>query len=236
MLKLKGELTKDYPMPIKIISKKKWRMLVAQEAMEVVEQMANEMGAEIHDDLMHRLAIFKFFFERMDKEMHDPEAMLTLAAEMKMDFKDIIESVRRVSKQLFPAHMGQKTFTQSIHLLSLSMERPGMGHIHFSSDGHERAIAYQSEAYISRIVQELIHNAFKHSSAWHVWVKMHWTPERLIVEVEDDGTGFMETKDAIAKLNAKYNTLRMRADAINAKISYSTGDKGLRATLQYEIK
>lgn len=223
-------------MPVKLVSRKKWKMLVAQEAMQAVEQITNEMGAEIHDDLMHRLAVYKFYFERMDKEMNNPEAMRSLAAEMKTEFRDIIESVRKVSRQLFPAHTEQKTFTQSIHFLALSMERPGVGHVHFSSSGHEVSIPYQSEVYLSRIVQELIHNAFKHSSAWHVWVKMNWTPKQLVLEVEDDGTGFMDTKDAIAKLNSKYNTLRMRADAINAKISYSTGDKGLLVKVDYPLK
>lgn len=228
-------LEMKFTMPYKIVSKKKWDTEVAQKAMEAVEQITNEMGAEIHDDLMHRLVVFRFYFDRIERELNDPEQMEVLVTEMKSEFQDVVQSVRKISRQLMPAKMEQENFTKSIHLLCLSMERPGAGHIHFESSGTEMPITEMTETYLSRIVQELIHNAFKHSSAWHIWVRMIWSPSHLTLEVEDDGTGFMQASEVVAQLNRKYNTLKMRAQAINARIHFENGANGLLARVSMNL-
>ncbi|MCB0491015.1 MAG: hypothetical protein KDC93_01240 [Cyclobacteriaceae bacterium] len=222
-------IEKEFTMPYKFVSKKKWDTEIAQKAMAAVEQITNEMGAEIHDDLMHRLVVFRFYFDRIERELNDPGQMEVLVTEMKSEFQDVVQSVRRISRQLMPAKMEQENFTKSIHLLCLSMERPGAGHIHFESSGTEMPISDMAETFLSRIVQELIHNAFKHSSAWHIWVRMIWASGQLTLEVEDDGTGFMEAAEVASQLNRKYNTLKMRSQAINASIHFENGTNGLLA-------
>lgn len=222
-------------MPFKVVSKKKWENLVAKEAMEAVEQITNEIGAEIHDDLMQRLVVFRFYFDRIERELEDREQMEALVAEMKGEFHDVVQSIRKISRQLMPAKTEQETFSKSIHLLCLSMERPGAGHIHFETTAGEQALPELAETYLSRIVQELIHNAFKHSAAWHIWVRLRWSPSHLLIEVEDDGTGFMQASEAIAKLKNKYNTLKMRSQAIQATIEYKKGANGLLALVNYPL-
>jgi signal transduction histidine kinase len=87
--------------------------------------------------------------------------------------------------------------------------------------------------YLFRIVQELVHNAFKHSAAWHVWVRLTWEAQKLIIEVEDDGSGFSKIPEFIDRLKKKHNSLKMRTLAIGAKISYLQGEKGLMAHVEY---
>ncbi len=222
-------------MPFKIVQKKKWEHLVATEAMEAVEQITNEMGAEIHDDLMHRLVIFRFYFDRLEPEAKDPEKFQALVNEMRSEFHDVIQSVRKISRNLMPSKMEQESFTKSIHLLCLSMERPGAGHVHFDSEGEEHPVSDIADTYLSRIIQELIHNAFKHSSAWHVWVRLYWSKDALNIEVEDDGTGFMDGSEVVARLKKKYNTLKMRSQAIHASINYENGSKGLLVRVNHPL-
>lgn len=218
-------------MPYKIVSKKKWDAEVARKAMEAVEQITKEMGAEIHDDLIHRLVVFRFYFDRIERELNDPEQMEVLLTEMKSEFQDVVQSVRKISRQLMPAKLENENFTRSMRLLCLSMERPGAGHIHFECTGTALPIDTTAEVYLSRIVQELIHNAFKHSSAWHIWVRLKWSETQLTLEVEDDGTGFMQATEVAAQLNRKYNTLKMRSQAINAHIHFESGTNGLLARI-----
>jgi signal transduction histidine kinase len=109
------------------------------------------------------------------------------------------------------------------------MEHPGTGHIHFENEGNPVSLEPQTERYLFRIVQELIHNAFKHSSAWHVWVRLNWEEAQLVIEVEDDGTGFSKIPEFIRRLKSKNNTLKVRASILGASIHYSQGKKGLLA-------
>lgn len=212
---------------LKIVIKTNWDKLVAKEAMEAVEQITNEMGAEIHDDLMQRLTVFRFYFDRIEKEISNPSGLLSLLTEMKTEFEKVSQSVRRTSRQLMPIHIDQKTFTQRIQLLCLSMASPQTGHVHFENVGKELSVPSLTEIHLSRIVQELIHNAFKHSVAWHVWVRMVWDKKSLSIIVEDDGTAFAEVDEAIDSLSQKHNTLKLRTLAVNGKISYEKGIMGL---------
>jgi signal transduction histidine kinase len=86
------------------------------------------------------------------------------------------------------------------------------------------------------MIQELLQNVLRHSSAWHVWVRINWSASLLKIEVEDDGTGFIQLDDAIASLKRKNNTLRMRAAALGADIKYTTGRAGLLAVIKYPLK
>ena len=115
------------------------------------------------------------------------------------------------------------------------MERPGAETIHLSFKGEERQIAPVNRLYILRIIQELIHNAFKHSAAWHVWVRAEWSHDLLIVEVEDDGAGFHKISEFIERLRKKNNTLKMRSQTLGASLTYHQGQKGLLARLEYKL-
>lgn len=115
------------------------------------------------------------------------------------------------------------------------MEYTGATHIHFKAEGNELSMGTHAEQYLHRIIQELIHNAFRHSSAWHIWVTLTWRDPMLIIEVEDDGTSVTHLPEFINKLQQKYNTLKMRAQTIGAGIKYLKGGKGLLAKVEYYV-
>ena len=104
-----------------------------------------------------------------------------------------------------------------------------MGNIYFDSSGVEQSIVSFKRVYLYRIIQELVHNAFKHSSAWHVWVRLRWEENQLSIEVEDDGSGFNKMSEFIERLRRKNNTLKIRSTVLGATISYHHGQKGLLA-------
>lgn len=208
---------------------------LAKETMDACEHIIQEMGAELHDNLIQKLTVFRFSLDRLERTANDPIETVALITRMKSDFDDITQSVRTISRQLMPVSMEGDTFTQLIDMLCQNMERPGGVHIHFSTEGTEIPIAAFAKNYIYRIVQELVHNAFKHSAGWHIWVKLMWTKDMLVAEVEDDGTGFARISENLSSLKKKYNTLAMRSRAIGASISFDRGEKGLLARVSYPL-
>jgi signal transduction histidine kinase len=208
---------------------------MSRQAMEACEHIIAEMGAELHDDLIQRLSIFRLSLDRLERSLADKAAAEVLLMSMKSDFQEVIQSVRKISRKLLPVKTHDCSLQECLALLCQNMERPGTGNIHFDVAGHQQPLPSVVETYLMRIVQELIHNSYKHSSAWHVWVRLQWQNEELTIEVEDDGTGFTKVIDFIQPLRKKYNTLRMRCDAIGATIQYCEGSKGLRAIVKYGI-
>ncbi len=219
-----------------LFSKEKQEAEISRQAMEACEHIISEMGAELHDDLIQRLSIFGLSLDRLERALPERAQAEALLVGMKGDFQEVIQSVRKISRKLLPVRTEDNSFGQGIALLCQNMERPGTGNVHFESTGAEQKLEALAETYLSRIVQELIHNAYKHSSAWHVWVRFSWLPELLTIEVEDDGIGFSKVPEFIAILKRKHNTLKMRSEAIGGFIHYSQGKSGLLARVEYPIK
>ncbi len=217
------------------VSPQNFEKEISRRVAEACDQITAEMGAEVHDDLVQKLSIFRLYLDRLERSFNDPAEIERLSIAMRTDFENVIQSIRRVSRQLMPVHTGG-SFEEEVQLLSQNMERPGAGNIHLSFKGGEHSIASSDRLYILRIIQELIHNAFKHSAAWHIWVRVEWSNAILNIEVEDDGTGFHKISEFIERLRRKNNTLKMRSQTLGASLTYHQGQKGLLARLEYKLR
>ncbi|MBS1976291.1 MAG: hypothetical protein JST46_02900 [Bacteroidetes bacterium] len=216
-------------------SQKDFDTAVSGTAMEYCEEVISQMGAEIHDDLIQRLTILRLYLDRLERSHADPAEVASVIAAMQADFQQVVESVRKISRQLLPMKFENDSFQKGIHLLCQNLERPGAGTIHFNSVGPDCTLQPPADLHLYRIAQELIHNAIRHSAAWHVWVSVQHRVNSILVEVEDDGTGFSKITDAISALNRKQNTLRMRSRIIGARIEYLQGERGLLARVEMPI-
>jgi signal transduction histidine kinase len=213
-------------------SKKKFDFEVSKQAAEATEKIIADMGAELHDDLIQKLSIFRLYIDRIEKSSTDPVEIQSLIIKMKNDFEQVVNVIRNISRRLLPVFTQGETLVDMMKMLCQTMEQAGIGHIHLESKGKSKSINHYAEIYLQRIVQELIQNAFRHSSAWHVWVRLTWETEYLIIEVEDDGSAFSKIPELIHNLKTKNNTLKMRSQAIGATIIYNQGSRGLLATVQ----
>lgn len=211
------------------ISQKKFQSELSKRASEACDQMVSEIGAEIHDDLIQKLSIFRLYIDRLERSSADASEINSLVIKMRSDFEQVIYTIKNISRRLLPVRMEGDTLVDMLKMLCQNMEQPGTGHIHFENQGGPKSMESQQEMYVLRIVQELIQNAFKHSSAWHIWVRLKWTSKNLIIEVEDDGSGFSRIPEFISRLKKKNNTLKMRTQAIGGSIDYLQGEKGLLA-------
>jgi signal transduction histidine kinase len=208
---------------------------VSRRVAEACDQITSEMGAEIHDDLIQKLSVFRLYLDRLELSMNDQDEVERLLIGMRSDFENVIQSIRRISRQLMPVRTGG-SFEEEVQVLSQNMERPGAGTIHLSFKGKEKQIAPTDRLHILRIIQELIHNAFKHSAAWHIWIRVEWLQNVLLTEVEDDGAGFHKISEFIERLRKRNNTLKMRSQTLGASLTYHQGQKGLLAKLEYKLK
>jgi len=208
---------------------------VSMRAAEFCEQIILEMGAELHDEVIQKLTSMSLYIERIDRAAGDPSEILSLVTRMRSDFENITRSVRAISSRLHPVQSTGVSFNTSIIQLCDSMQRTGNGHISVAIFGEELSLGQLSFTYLYRIVQELVHNAFKHSAAWNVNVSVSWMPALLVIDVEDDGTSHAKMDDLTASLQNKYNTLQIRSQAIRATIKYVKGKKGLLAKVEYPL-
>ena len=217
-------------------SQTSFELAVSRRAIETADHIITEMGAELHDDLIQRLSIFRLYMDRLDRVKTNPAETEALINSMNADFLEVVESVRRISRRLISVKTENDSLEVRLRTLCQNMERPGGGTIHYSQSGEEHRVEEKEALYLTRIVQELIHNALKHSSAWHVDVRISWNGTNLYIEVEDDGTAFSKVDSFISLLKSKYNTLRIRTNILGAEIQYVQGKRGLLAKVQFPVR
>ena len=152
------------------------RARIAREIHEGVAQNLYFLGLQM--DLCRKLAPKEP--ERVGEEL---EGLQTLLQESLQDLRRLIwalrpleleelgpiEAVRRLARDL-KAHMG----------LEVTVE----------VRGEERRFPPDVEGALYRIAQEALHNVAKHAQAQRARVAFDVRPDRVIVEVEDDGRGF----------------------------------------------
>jgi signal transduction histidine kinase len=214
------------------VSRKKFESEISKRAIEAYEQAITQMGAEIHDNLLQELSPCKLYMHRMEESSTDPVEIEALLIQMRSSFEQATNTMKDTAYGLLLRRIENETLVIRLARLCREMEHPGIAHIHFTNEGDPTSMDESVEMHILRIVQELIQNAVKHSSAWHIWVHLWWQPEELIIEVEDDGSGFSQREEFIGRLKKKNNTLKMRTQAIGASIDYAQGKKGLLAKVR----
>src|SRR5689334_10638319 len=200
---------------------------------ELIERYENEilkMGADIHDDLIQKLTVYRLHVDKLEHADTILEVKV-IADRMKTDFKIVVDSIRRITRRLLP-EMEIGSFTGMMRELCRREEKPGVAFIRFKSDGTEVPISESDQPHLLRIVQELINNATKHTVAWHIEVRLDWKPDEFHIEVEDDGRRFEDLAEKMRKPGT-FATLRMRTARIGAHIRFSQGFNGTKAIVTY---
>jgi signal transduction histidine kinase len=200
---------------------------------ELIERYENEilkMGADIHDDLIQKLTVYRLHVDKLEHAETILEVQV-IADRMKTDFKTVVDSIRRITRRLLP-EMEIGSFTGMMRELCRREEKPGVAFIRFKSEGQEVPINESHQPHLLRIVQELINNATKHTLAWHIEVRLDWKPNEFQIEVEDDGKRFDDLAEKMRKPGT-FATLRMRTGRIGAHIRFAQGYNGTKAIVSY---
>ncbi len=83
--------------------------------------------------------------------------------------------------------------------------------ISYEKHGAPYAVGGSAAVQIYRVLQEALNNTARHSGAKQAWVRLHFLPATLELEVEDHGTGF---NGRTAKPGIGLVAMRERAELI----------------------
>ena len=147
-----------------------------------------------------------------------------------------ITELRRVAHNMMPEtlmHFGLKTALMDfIHQVSPD----GLPILSFSTFGDDLRFSKEIEVTIYRITQELITNSLRHSQAKNIDIQLFTEPDRICVQVVDNGVGFDREKlDPIKKGHGLKN-IEDRATAFNGRFEIlSEPGKGSESTIEFLI-
>jgi len=146
------------------------------------------VARELHDGLGQMLVAMKIRFENCtDQEISMRAQHLP---ELREDFSTVIEEVRKVSNDLAPAGLTEFGLDKALKILCADISLHSRIPVDYSDYGNLSQVKPKTMNYLYRISQEGLNNAVRHSRATRIQVQLTKTADKLVLMIEDNGTGF----------------------------------------------
>lgn len=166
------------------------------------EEERKRLARELHDDTAQALIALNQQVEMAQKVLDtDPERAAELLAKVRGMLAEILESVRRFSRDLRPIYLEDLGFLPALEMLA---KEAGQGQdlsVQLTVTGPARRLPPELELAAYRTVQEALNNVVQHAQASQAWVKVGFEAEQLVLSVQDNGQGFEppDLPDALAR-------------------------------------
>jgi two-component system, NarL family, sensor kinase len=203
---------------------------------EIVEQERTRISTELHDELGTLLSVIHLDLELV---MHEASSLTPYGESRLMEVRKnlnlVIGSIRNNIWNLSSQMFDQVDLTFAIRELCKKLDAHKGTRISFVQSGVALPISEKQKLNLFRIVQELMTNIIKHSSAWNIAVHVHWDKEAVSITLEDDGTAF-NRKATVTHDGHGIVNITKRASFLGAKISKEDLTKGQRVVVELKFE
>jgi signal transduction histidine kinase len=194
------------------------RSELAQKLISTQESTLRHISRELHDEFGQILTAMGAMLTRAGKHAPEGSSLRAELREVCEITQETLEKVRSLSQALHPVMLEETGLESTLDWYLPMLERQAGLHVFYEKSGVPFSVDGDAAIHVYRVVQEALNNVTRHSGASEAWVRLRFTPESLVVEVEDHGKGF-EAK--AAKQGIGLVAMRERAELLGAKIEFS---------------
>lgn len=210
------------------------KLMATEAVLKGEEQERTRLAKDLHDGLGGMLSGIKYSLNTMKGNLiMTPEN--AQGFERSIDMLDSsIKEMRRVAHNMMPEVLLRYGLDAALKDYTTEINNSGIIKIIYQSMGTEKKGLKQSSLLaLYRIVQELISNAIKHAAASEVLVQIFWESGKLVVNVEDNGTGFDPSILDIAE-GIGWKNIRSRVELLKGKADIlSHPGKGTAVNIEF---
>ncbi|RMG82943.1 MAG: PAS domain-containing sensor histidine kinase [Bacteroidetes bacterium] len=157
------------------------------------EKQLKKLAAELHDEIGQLLTALKIeihqLHKKLDKENHH---LSTKAESIKELTQYTLDSLRNISTNLRPAILDKIGLVAALQWLIQQFEQKTEIPVTSNLNIEESDLNENQKIVIYRVLQECLTNIYKHSGATHAVVNINRLNNKLLMIVQDDGTGFKQ--------------------------------------------
>lgn len=163
---------------------------------EVQEQVLSNVSRELHDNIGQLLTLLRL---QLEQEKVDDKQIATRLKPIDSTLSDTIDQVRLLSHSLNTDYLEKNNLDYAISKEVDRLSGLRKLKVHWINDGVSPTFEKGKRIIIFRMVQEVLNNALKHSSAKNIYINMKCKDD-FHLEIRDDGKGF--DKDAVLNRNS----------------------------------
>lgn len=204
-----------------------------QTQIEIQERTLKNVSQEIHDNIGQVLSLAKLnlntFSNITDQDnknkLHSTKELVSKA----------INDLRDLAKSMHGEKIAEIGLQQAVDNELKIIRNTGQYQTELIAEGEHYNLEPQSQMVLFRIVQEVLHNAIKHSKAKNITVHFNYGPNTFTLTVKDDGIGFDLAKSEVTNNGIGLSSMKNRAALIGGKFSlYSTLNQGTTASISLQ--
>ena len=156
------------------------------------EEERRTIARELHDEVGQVLTALKVEIAVAQREIASGDGAAETLAEANHIADSALQTVRNMSQLLHPAALDDLGLAAAIDSSLRGLARRQAIRAELHQAGMRDRLPREVELAAYRIVQEAITNVGKHANATRCDVHLTQLEDRLLIEVEDDGIGFVE--------------------------------------------
>jgi signal transduction histidine kinase len=203
-----------YQMEMKKMENEKQQILL-NASIRFQEEERQRIAADLHDDAGPLLATARLYLnENLVNQEKAQQLQSIISAKQIID--DAILLIRNISHSLMPPTL--KNFGLESATTDLFQKISGSGVINASARFHDyrERLKVDQELLLFRIIQELVNNILKHSSAGFIHLTQNSNNDNLYIRIHHDGKGIVQTE--FDKLNESAQGLGLKNIASRIKV------------------
>ena len=204
---------------------------IIKSQLETQEQTLQNISWELHDNVGQLLSVARMQLNILQPDLSQKQK--SIVNETGELISKSLQELRSLSKLLNPEVVKNMGFEEAIQLEIDRFNRLNFIDAAFNINGESVTIDQKDEIILFRILQEFLSNSVKHSKTTKLDVNLTYTPQNLVIIVQDYGVGFEEK--TIQKGSGLLN-MKSRAKLIDTEFELkSEKDKGVSLTLTYPL-
>lgn len=197
------------------------------------ENEQRRLAGELHDGLAVEIASVNSFVHHLKPHLIPSETSRSNFERISEMLDELYSNTRKISHGLLPANIEKRGLTSALNDFIQQLNASGGILVKFSVEADNFRISVEKELLVYRIVQELIQNARKHSTATEIVVKIDTSGKLNKIEVTDNGIGFEVDKEA-KNYGIGLKSIEARVKLLNGDFILESGfNKGTKACILF---
>jgi len=190
------------------------------------EEERLRIARELHDETGQTITALRLCLDRLAlapaSSAEESRARLAQALELCQRAE---EEIDKLIFALRPALLDDLGLVEAIKFYAETRLKPAGTVVSFRAVGEERRLSEEKEAALFRVIQEGITNIAKHAHAKSAAIRLQFTTNQLVAQIEDDGCGF-EMSQVVSSQDSKRGLgllgMRERMSLIGGSLSIAS--------------
>jgi two-component system sensor histidine kinase UhpB len=163
---------------------------VSRGVLRLQEEERGRISRDLHDGIGQLLTALKIQLELLEQEAASISALGSRIAGARELADTALTEVRQLSHLLRPQMLDELGLEPTLRWLVRTFQKRTGITVDLVLEGAERRGDADVETLVYRLVQEALTNVARHSGAKEATVTLRREPERLLVRIDDRGSGF----------------------------------------------